>query len=111
MKMQLHMSTLTTNNSKNRKFIFDQEYDLKLIAERGISFQDIINAIMNNLVVACELYPNQTERPGQSIIYVLIDDEVYVVPCVEDHNCIHLKRAFPNSKAHWLYKPFPGYES
>ena len=92
------------HNLKNKKFSFSVEKDLKVTAERRIGFHDIINAIMADKVIAFTPHPNQTAYPNQNIIYVDVEKEVYVVPCVqEDENTIFLKTLFPSRKARKLY--------
>jgi hypothetical protein len=52
------------------------------------------------MVLGVKAHPNQTKYPNQNIMYVLVIEEVYVVPYVkEDENTIFLKTIFPSRKA------------
>ncbi|MEK6734275.1 MAG: hypothetical protein AABY27_04130 [Pseudomonadota bacterium] len=90
---------------RNKKFSFNPEKDSKIVSERKLSFQDIINAIMNNKALAFIPHPNQEKYPNQKIIYVEIEEEIYVVPCVEDKDTLFLKTLFPSRKARQLFLP------
>lgn len=87
----------------NKKFSFNPEKDSKVVGERKLSFQDIINAIMDNKALAFVPHPNQDKYPNQKVIYVEIEEEVYVVPCVEDKDTLFLKTLFPSRKARQLF--------
>ncbi len=93
------------HNLQNKKFVFSPDKDSKVTGERRISFQDAINAIMDNRALAFVQHPNQDKYPNQKIIYVDIEEEVYVMPCVEDSDTIFLKTLFPSRKACRLFLP------
>jgi len=81
-------------------FRFNSEKNAKLIEERKVSFEEIIEAIINGKILFNERHPNQKKYPNQEIFYVEIRDEVYSIPyIVESDEIIFLKTAFPNRKA------------
>ncbi|OGG18487.1 toxin [Candidatus Gottesmanbacteria bacterium RIFCSPHIGHO2_01_FULL_47_48] len=75
------------------------EKNEKLKEERGISFEEINDAIANNDVLDSYDHPNQKKYPGQKIMVVKVDDYAYLVPYVEDETKYFLKTAFPSRKA------------
>lgn len=82
------------------KFIFNEEKNRILVATRGVSFEDIIEAIGNGNFLGIEEHKNKEKYPNQKIIYVRLADEVYSVPCIiEKDNTIFFKTLFPNRKA------------
>ncbi len=81
-------------------FRFNHTKSLKLLEERGICFEDIISAINEGNALALEDHENQERYPDQAKLYVLLNDEVYVVPFViEDDGVLFLKTIFPSRKA------------
>jgi len=79
------------------KFRFSEEKNDKLIAERGIGFQEIIE---KGKVLSSSSHPNQERYPNQYIYYIEVNDEIYVVPyVVEDDKTLFLKTIFPSRKA------------
>jgi uncharacterized DUF497 family protein len=82
------------------KFRFDHAKNTKLSTERGISFDEIIDTIIENGVLAAESHYNSKKYPNQNIFYVQVKNEVYSVPFViEDDGTIFLKTIFANRKA------------
>ena len=64
------------------KFRFDHEKNSKLIEERKIGFNDIIDAIQGNGLLLVEGHHNPEKYPNQKIFYVREKEEVYSVPFV-----------------------------
>ena len=88
------------------KFKYNYEKNAKLLSERGIGFEEIIQAIADGNLLDIRLHHNQKQYPGQSILFVRILDEVYTVPYVEeDSNVFYLKTAFPSRKARKEFLP------
>ena len=65
--------------------------------ERGVSFEDVENAIEQDCLL--EIIPNRTRYAHQKVFIVLIRSYVYGVPFVEDAHKIFLKTIIPNSEA------------
>jgi uncharacterized DUF497 family protein len=81
------------------KFRFSEEKNSKLLAERGIGFDQISNLLTENKFLSMESNPSK-KYPNQKIIYVPIDDEIYAVPCVmEEDGTFFLKTIFPSRVA------------
>jgi len=85
-------------------FDWSNEKDAALRAERGIGFQDIVFHIDQGDILAITDHPNSEKYPNQKIIYIRIDDYVYMVPFVESNEGKFLKTIIPSRKAtkHYL---------
>jgi len=77
---------------------WDQEKNETVKQERGVSFEDAVNAIFEGKVLGKTDHPNQKRHPGQQIYILEIDDYVFVVPFVEDKEKLFLKTIFPSRK-------------
>ena len=86
------------------EFRWDNRKNLKLIAERNISFEDVIEAFTDNRILTIEKHPNETRYPGQMIVIVEIDGYAYLVPFIyEDEKTVFLKTIIPSRKASKKY--------
>ena len=86
------------------KFAYDTEKDVKLRAERFISFDEIIVLIEDGHLLDVLEHPNHDRYSGQKIYVIDIDDYVWLVPHVQNANEIFLKTAFPSRKHTRHYK-------
>ncbi len=85
-------------------FKWDKEKDKILREQRGIGFQDAIEAINNNLLDVYD-HPNQSDYPSKKIYVIEALAYVYLVPFVRDeNNDIFLKTIIPSRKAKKIYK-------
>ncbi|NUN64296.1 DUF4258 domain-containing protein [Pseudanabaena biceps] len=66
--------------------------------ERGISFEDIVEAIANGYLLDSIKHPNSEQYPNQSVFVVNVKGYVYCVPYVVDESSIFLKTIFPSRK-------------
>lgn len=75
--------------------------------ERGISFEEVINSLIDVGPLDILEHPNQTKYSQQKIMIVNINDYIYLVPFVEDETKIFLKTVIPSRKAtkHYLIDP------
>ncbi len=79
---------------------FNPQKNAKLIEQRKISFEDIINAISEGKLLGVKTHQNLIKYPNQKILFVGIGNEVYAVPCIfENDGTIFLKTIFPSRKA------------
>jgi len=83
------MKPINWNSTKN----------CQLIAERGVSFEDIVFCIQQGGLLDDLEHPNSDKYPGQRIFVVNIDDYVHLVPYVENRKEIFLKTVIPSRKA------------
>lgn len=80
----------------------EHKKDEKLIRERNISFQHIVDALENGGFIKSE--QNKKPYEHQVMLFILIDSYVHLVPCVLDKNKVFLKTIIPSSKHTKLYK-------
>ncbi|WP_341756147.1 MULTISPECIES: hypothetical protein [unclassified Candidatus Tisiphia] len=82
------------------KFRYNYEKNSKLLLERGIGFEEIIQAIADGNLLDITKHHNQEQYPDQQILYVRVVTEVYAVPYIkENKETIFLKTLFPSRKA------------
>ena len=87
-----------------KKYFYNIEKDSKLLQERGIGFEKIVDAITSGNVLDFRPHHNQDKYPNQDIIYVCINEKAFMVPCIqEDKNSIFLKTIYPSSRARERY--------
>ena len=84
-------------------FKWDKEKDKILKKQRGIGFEDIVEAIEKGLLDVYD-HPNQEKYPNQKIYVVEALGYVYLVPYVTDKDEIFLKTIIPSRKAKKKYK-------
>jgi len=66
---------------------------------RGVSFEQVVLAIVSGDLMDRVKHPNPEKYPNQRVFLVKIEDYIYSVPYVEDDEKIFLKTIIPNSKA------------
>lgn len=66
--------------------------------ERGISFEDIVEAIANENLLDSIKHSNSEQYPNQSVFVVTVKGYVYCVPYVVEESSIFLKTIFPSRK-------------
>ena len=82
--------------------IWDDEKNIKLQVERGISFDEISEIILRKEYL--DILENPS-RPSQQIFVVKLNDYIYSVPFVIDKQSnIILKTAFPSRKLNKKYR-------
>ena len=81
-----------------KKFEYNQDKNIKLKRERGVSFEEIICLISDGHVIEVLEHNNQDKYNGQSIFVIDIESYVWLVPFIEDDEKIFLKTAFPSRK-------------
>ncbi|HQS84922.1 MAG TPA: toxin [Alphaproteobacteria bacterium] len=85
-------------------FTFSTDKNLKLIHERGISFEAVIAVIESGYLVDVIQHPNATKYPHQKVYIVVVNEYVYLVPFViEEEGTIFLKTIIPSRKAKKKY--------
>ena len=66
---------------------------------RGVSFEQVVLAIVSGDLIDRVKHPNPEKYPNQRVFLVKIEDHIYSVPYVEDDEKIFLKTIIPDSKA------------
>lgn len=81
-------------------FKYSHEKNTKLLQERKIGFEEIIQEINYGNLVDITHHPNMENYPNQRIMYVRVLETIYVVPYVtEEDGSIFLKTLYPSRKA------------
>lgn len=86
-----------------KPFKFNKEKNEKLKKDRGISFDDIINAINSNKLLETISHPNTKKYPHQKMYVVKIGDYIFLVPFVEEKEYMFLKTVIPSRKYTKIY--------
>ncbi len=82
------------------KFRYNFEKNAQLLFNRGVGFEEIIQAIADGNLLEIRLHHNQAKYPKQKIMYVRLIEEVYAVPFIEEEEgMIFLKTLFSSRKA------------
>jgi len=78
---------------------WNHEKNLKLKAECGISFEQVVMHIEQGDVLDVVQHHNREKYPNQQILVVEIDNYAYLIPFVEDDKGKLLKTIIPSRKA------------
>ena len=71
----------------------------ELLAERGISFEQVVIAVESDGLLDVISHPKPARYPNQRIMVVSWDAYVYLVPFVEQPDHFFLKTVIPSRKA------------
>ena len=82
-----------------KNFDWSPEKNEQLIRERGISFEEVVFALMNDSLLDDMKHPNTVKYPDQRLFVVDIDGYAYLVPYVESGETYFLKTVIPSRKA------------
>ena len=80
-------------------FDWDDEKNEQLKQERDVSFEDVLLAIENNLILDIVEHTNKKHYSNQKIFIVNVNMYAYLAPFVEDEVKIFLKTIIPSRKA------------
>ncbi|MCH7882046.1 MAG: BrnT family toxin [Proteobacteria bacterium] len=83
------MKPINWNSTKNQQ----------LIAERGISFEDVVFYMQQGQLLDDIEHTNSDKYPEQRVFVINVDGYVHLVPYVEDKKEIFLKTVIPSRKA------------
>ena len=82
-----------------KHYTWNPQKNEHLIAERSISFEEIVFHIENGDELDVYEHPNVERYPNQRISVVVVEGYVYLVPYVESETEIFLKTIIPSRKA------------
>jgi uncharacterized DUF497 family protein len=82
-----------------KHFQWSTEKNEHLIAERGVSFEEVVSAIEHGGLLDVRQHPNAHRYPHQKLLLVEIDSYVYLVPVVEESTHYFMKTIIPSRKA------------
>lgn len=75
------------------------EKNIRLKAERGVSFEEALSAMSSGGLLAVLNHPNSDQYPSQQMFVVRIRGYAYLVPFVETEHEVFLKTIIPSRKA------------
>lgn len=79
--------------------VWDPRKNEKLRRERGVTFEDVVQAMAEGRILAVMEHPNQSRYPGQRILIVEVKGYAYLVPYTEDGGDLVFKTVIPSRKA------------
>jgi uncharacterized DUF497 family protein len=80
-------------------YAFDPQKNIRLIRERGISFEQIIALIKSSKLIQVLEHPNAERYPNQLLYEVDVDGYVHFVPVVREGPILVLKTIYPSRRA------------
>jgi len=78
--------------------LFDQEKNKKLLKERGVSFEMVIEKMVDKEIILDFKHPNTSRYPNQRIMVIEINNYTYCVPYLQTQNEIVLKTIYPDRR-------------
>ena len=84
-------------------FNWSADKNRELIANRGVSFEQVVFYIEHGSLLDDIRHPNTRDYAHQRMFVVNIDGYAYLVPYVESENEIFLKTVIPSRKFTKLY--------
>ena len=82
---------------------WNTENNIRLKAERGVSFEEVVSAMSNGGLLVVLDHPNIDQYPNQRMFVVRIRRYAYLVPFVETKQEVFLKTIIPSRKATRIY--------
>ena len=82
-----------------RRAEWDEAKNADLKRVRGVSFEDVVEAMETGLVLADEPHPSDARYPGQRVLVVQIAGYAHVVPYVPGDGRIFLRTIYPSRRA------------
>lgn len=79
------------------------EKNIRLKAERRVSFEEVISAMANGGLLDVLDHPNTAQYPNQRMFVIRIRGYAYLVPFVETKQKVFLKAIIPSRKATRTY--------
>ena len=80
------------------KIILDENKNKKLLKERGVNFETVIDKTAKGEIALDFKHPNSDKYPNQRIMVVVINDYTYCVPYAQTKNEIFLKTVLSRQK-------------
>lgn len=86
------------------KIDWNEDKNQFLIKNRDVSFENVVECILEGLIISDSPHPNHIKYPHQHILVVIINEYAYVVPYVTNKKGIFLKTIYPSRKYQRLLK-------
>lgn len=82
-----------------KPFRWSPDKNRELMAERGVSFEQVVVAVESAGLLDVLAHPNAKKHPHQRLLVVTWDGYAYLVPYVEEPGYFFLKTVIPSRKA------------
>ena len=82
-----------------KPFRWNPDKNRELLAERGVSFEQVVVAIEGGGLLDVLAHPNSRKYPNQRFLVATWDGYACLVPYVEEADCFFLKTVIPSRKA------------
>ena len=82
-----------------KPFDWNRQKSTLLRSSRGIGFEEVVNTINEEHILAIIEHPNKQKYPNQKIYIIDFDDYIYCIPFIEDNEKIFLKTIYPSLKS------------
>ncbi|MCL4702855.1 MAG: BrnT family toxin [Burkholderiaceae bacterium] len=82
-----------------KPFRWSTDKNRKLLAERGVSFEQVVVAIESGGLLDILAHPNTRKYSKQRLLVVTWDGYAYLVPYIEEAEYFFLKSVIPSRKA------------
>ncbi|MFZ2889314.1 toxin [Sulfuricurvum sp.] len=89
----------------NKVIRWDEEKNQLLQLQRYVSFEEVLEKIVEGEIIGRRIHPNTEKYPNQQIFVLEINSYIWYVPFVETDEEIFLKTIIPSRK---LNKEFGG---
>ena len=86
------------------QYVWDSNQNDFLKANRGISFEAVIVHLRREDIWKVTDHPDQARHPGQSILFVIVDDYIYMAPLEIRGDTLWLVTIIPSRKATRQYR-------
>jgi len=86
-----------------KTFKWNDDKSQKLLAERGLSFEMVVNSVQSGGLLDDIAHPNREKYEHQRMLVIHINQYVYLIPYVETDHEIFLKTIIPSRKATKMY--------
>lgn len=81
-----------------KPFDWNEQKNTSLKTDRGIGFENIVDAINDGHLLTTLKHPNSKKYPRQKVYIVQVNNYVYSVPFVENKQVCFLKTIYPSRK-------------
>jgi len=79
-----------------KQFRWNEDKNKKLKQERGISFEEVVEAIKSDYLLDVIEHFNKEKYPNQLIFIIRLKNYVYLIPFLENESEIFLKTIIPS---------------
>ncbi|KIM10129.1 MAG: toxin [Sulfuricurvum sp. PC08-66] len=77
---------------------WSEEKNQLLILQRGLSFEAVVDKILQGAILERKSHPDRVRYPNQEILVLELGGYICYVPYVEDEESIFLKTIIPSRK-------------